>query len=111
MKEALLSIMLGYELPVANHPLFGERWEKYANAYNGFVEELGLSDEQIKGLRELLDCTKAIERLGYLTAYKIGVTSTNVDARYMEVSEEFLGFNKEEQANIANFVRKLMEEK
>ncbi|MDE5977306.1 MAG: hypothetical protein K2G70_02410 [Turicibacter sp.] len=97
MRTELLNIALGYELPVANHPLFEKRWDKYAEVKNSFIEKLGLEKEQINELNLLLECFGAIERLSYLFVYKMGVTSTKLERGYVEALEEFLGSDEETQ--------------
>lgn len=109
MRTELLNILLGYKVSVANHPLFGNRWDKYAEVKNSFIERLGLEQEQINELNVLLECFGAVERLGHLFAYKMGVTSTKLERDYVEIAETYLGFDKETQEKVNDFINEMLE--
>ena len=58
-------------LPVTNHPLFGEYWDRYANAFNALTEKLEVAGIDVSDLREVIYSVKDIERLSF--AYTKGV--------------------------------------
>lgn len=89
-------MLCGFELPIANHPLFAKKWGKYAKLYNQLVEDFNLNDNQIIQLRQLLEHSKGVERLGYLTAYKIGLESTSLEREFCELSEGMLSLDKKQ---------------
>lgn len=77
LTETTMTILTG-SLPVANHPLFGERWNNYSEKFNALAEILEKSGIDIKLLREVIEASNRVERLGYLEAYRMGYH----DAKY-----------------------------
>ena len=110
VKVELLKVLLGIEIPVANHPLFSKVWDKYSSSYNRFVEESHLSEKQLVELNILLDHTRAVERLGYLMAYKVGTKSTTLEQELCELSEGILSLDKRKQIKVIEYVHQLKRE-
>ncbi len=109
--ELLFDVITGGSIPVADHPLFGEVWDKAANAYNEFVEELNLNDEQLSKLQTLIGWKCVIERLGYYTALKVGFEASETDMKRAQLFFEYLCMNSEDQKRVLGFVKGLTDAK
>lgn len=60
------------KFPISNHPLFGEKWNDFAQKFNhlaDIMEEHGLG---VSLLREVVDAAVAVEELSAEVGYKIG---------------------------------------
>lgn len=51
--------------PVCNHPLWGEFWDRYVNAYNSLVDKIEAAGIPIEMLKELDASVKDYERLSF----------------------------------------------
>jgi hypothetical protein len=109
--ELLFDVITGGSIPVADHPLFGEVWDKAANAYNEFVEELDLNDEQMSKLQTLIDYKCAVERLGYYSALQVGFEASATDMKRAELLFEYLSMEDVEQRRVLGFVKGLVDGK
>lgn len=109
--ELLFNAITGGHIPVTNHPLFGEAWDKAANAYNEFVEELDLSDDQVSKLQTLIDYKCAIERLGYYSALQVGFEASDTAMTRAELLFEYLGMEDIDQRRVLGFVKGLVDGK
>lgn len=105
--DMLFQIVVGENIPLAEHPLFAKRWDEAANAYNAFVEKLNLDDAQSNELRGLIALKCAVERLGYYTAFKFGAETSKLDVDRAHMLFEFLGMSKENRAKVLDFMAEL----
>lgn len=109
--ELMFNAITGGYVPVTDYPLFNEVYANAANAYNEFVEELNLNDEQISKLQTLIGWKRAIERLGYYTALKVGFEASETDMKRAQLLFEYLGMNSDDQKRVLGFVKGLTDAK
>lgn len=60
------------KFPIANHPLFGEKWDDYAKKYNRLAEILEDYGLGVSLLRDVVEATKEVEELSTQVAYETG---------------------------------------
>lgn len=60
------------KFPIANHPLFGEKWDNYAQKYNRLAEILVDYGLGVALLRDVVEAVKEVEELSAQVAYETG---------------------------------------
>jgi hypothetical protein len=65
------------KFPIANHPLFDERWNDYSKKFNQLAEILDENGLDSLLLRDVVEAVKAVEELagevGYITGLMQGL--------------------------------------
>lgn len=72
MTYGIKNVINGDQVPIAQHPMFNEIWDKYAEIKNNYIKKYNLNIKVIRELNNLLEVYGEVERLGFLYVYMLG---------------------------------------